>query len=301
MSHTQFIVDMKLNLFCHFMVCADVHKYIKNRYYRQENYGLFDEDAYRFFREEIPVYCLELLLKIVSDHPRFDVDCMKKSLDSYLFSFLDRKAEGYMDFWKKRESPLLALKERLEKQWLPIEGKLQSALEDVFKEEVPLNDLTIFLVDAYSGRREGEGFSSTAEVNMVDHNKFLICTCEPEQTDLLFRIIVHEIIHRPLSGIMEQLHSEMNLGIDETNVVSETYARLIEKEVCSRIGIPSMTEEEIRENTERFGFLDFYLEASASWLDYIKDPGAYLKTCIKSQVEKDREVLRSCGYSSSFL
>lgn len=93
----------------------------------------------------------------------------------------------------------------------------------------------------------------------------------------------------------------MNLGIDETNVVSETYARLIEKEVCSRIGIPSMTEEEIRKNTERFGFLDFYLKTAASWQDYIKDPGASLKTYIKSQVEKDTEVLRTCGYSSSFL
>lgn len=264
MSHARFVVDMKMNLFCHFMVCADVHKYVKNRYYRQENYSLFDEDAYCFFREDLPVYCLELLLKIVSDHPQFDVDCIQQSLDSYFFSFLDKRTRKYLEFWKNRESRLLTLKRRLEKEWPPMEQKLLPAIEEIFGEKLPSGGLRIFLIDAYYGRREGEGMSSTAEVNMVDQSMLLICACEPEEVAEIFRIIVHEIIHKPLGRIIGQLAEKIKLSTNETNIVSETYARLIEKQVCSRLDIPSMTEEEIRENTERFGFLDFYLQAAST-------------------------------------
>ena len=302
MSRVHFIVDIKLNLFCHFMVCTDAHRYIKNRYYKEENYVLFDEESYRFFRDELPVYCLELLLKVTSDYPQFDCDCLKNSVDSYLFTFLDEKAKECSEYWKKREKRLLGLKQRLEKEWPSITEKLQLAIEQVMMEKLCLEDFRVFLVDAFYGRREGEGVSSTAEINMVDNNLLLICACEPEQAHSLFRIIVHEIIHKPLNRIIGQLHDEVKLTTDETTIVSETFVRLIEKEVCSKIGIPAMTEEEIRRNTERFGFLDFYLQTESAWRDYIQDTTrSSLKAFMRLQVEKNREILEKCKFSSSFL
>ena len=302
MTGVQFIVNMKLNLFCHFMVCTDVHRYIKNRYYKQDNYALFKKESYSFFRDELPVYCLELLLKVVSDHPQFDCDCLKKGMDSYLFTFLDEKAKEYSEYWKKRERRLLALKQRLENEWPSIEEKLQFEVEQVMMEKIASEDLRIFLVDAFYGRMEGEGVSTTAEINMVDKNLLLICAIEPEHAHFLFRIIVHEIIHKLLNRVIEQLYDEMKLSTDEKTIVSETFARLIEKEICNKIGIPTMTEEEIRRNTERFGFLDFYLQTASSWQDYIKDAvRPSLKTFIKLQVEQNKEVLEKCTYSSSFL
>lgn len=302
MSCVRFIVDKKLNLFCHFMICTDIHRYLRNRYYKQENYALFNEDEYEFFREDLRIYCLELLLKIVSDHPDLDTNCLKRSFDSYLFAFLDKRAKQYLAYWKKRESQLLALKQCLEKEWSAIEEKLQRAIEKVMREKFSLDDLRIFLVDAFYGRKEGEGSSSTAEVNMVDNNLLLIFACEPEQACSLFRIIVHEIIHKPLSRIIGQLQDEMELRTDEITIVSETFARLIEKEVCTEIGIQPMTEEEIRKNTERFGFLDFYLQTSSVWQDYIEDTSrSSLREFIKWHVEQNTEVLKKCEYSSSFL
>jgi len=302
MSRVRFIVDMRLNLFCHFMVCADIHRYIKNRIYRQANYSLFDEDSYGFFKNELPVYCLELLLKTLSDHPNFDADCIKKSLDSYLFSFLGKKSEKYLEYWQKREEHLLAIKQRLEEEWPSIEEKLHVTGEGVMGEKLLLDDLRIHIVDAYYGRSEAGGVSSTAEVNTVDDNLFLICACELNEVSKLLRIIIHEAIHRPLSRIVRELSADMKLNTVETNVVSETFAMLIEKELCDRIGVPSMTEEEIQKNVEKFGFLGFYLQTASSWQDHIKGANRpALRKFIKSQVEKGREALKRCTYSSSFL
>jgi len=165
-----------------------------------------------------------------------------------------------------------------------------------------LDDLRIHIIDAYYGRSEDGRVSSTAEVNMVDNNLFLICACELNNVSELFRIIVHEAIHRPLSKIIAELSKEMCLNTNETNVVSETFVRLIEKEVCNRINVPSMMDEDMQKNVEELGFLEFYLQATLSWQDYIngtKRPA--LREFIKSQVERDRELLKKCTYSSSFL
>jgi len=302
MSPVRFMVNMKLNLFCHFMICTDLHPYLKNRYYKQENYTLFSEESYNFFRKELPVYCLELLLKVVSDYPQIDMECLKESLNSHLLKLLNVEAKEYLAYWRERKSDLMALKQLLDSEWPPIEEKLQLAIEEITKEKSVLDDLRIFLVDAFYARKGGEGVTSIAELNMIDKNLLLICACEPEHYRFIFRIIVHEIIHRHLDRIFEQLRYELKLDTDEKTIVNETFARLIEKEVCSRIDIPAMTEEEIQRNIERFGFLDFYLQTASAWQSYIKNATRLpLETFIKSQIKQSREILRKCKYSSSFL
>lgn len=180
-----------------------------------------------------------------------------------------------------------------------MEEKLQSAVQHLMGEKPNLDALRVFLIDAFYGRKEGEGESGPAEVNMVDKNLLLVCACEPGE---VLRIITHEIVHRPLDKIVARLHDEMELNAEETTIISETFARLIEKEVCDKIGVQSMTEEETRQNTERLGFLDFYLQAASAWQGYIKDsPRVSLGEFMKFQVERNREVLKRCRYSSSFL
>lgn len=294
MSNVRFIVDMRMNLFCHFIICTDIHRYLKNRYYREQNYALFDEESYSFVRDEMLVYCLELLLKIVSDHPQFDQSCIENSLNSYLFAFLNAKATEYLKYWHKVEVRLLALKQLLDKEWSSVEDRLPLAIEKIMRERVSIGNLRIFLVDAFYGRKEDEGVSSCAEVNVVDKDLLLICVNESYE---VLRIIIHEIIHRPLSNIIGQIHYEMKLPQYELTIISETFARLIEKEVCNALGVLSMTEEEIRENVEILGFLDFYHQCALAWQDYIKDETRpSLKEFMTSQVAKNKDTLRRCKY-----
>ncbi len=269
MPKVNFALSLPLNLYYHLQICCQT-SYLRNEGYRRkfsnevlkETCGdfIFLQDPYwfmqRFFIEALGRSSSidELEDSFVSGASEY-----AKELLPRIKSVLRRAYESYEQYWKERLPYLSKMKDRIEKKWRKVEGRVFDEIEKITRIKWKTDLFIVQLVDSLS-----------YEDLVLGEGHYAIGVCEPE---VFIHVLIHELIHSNILEAVRRIHIEFRLSRNKGDALNETFARLIEDEVSRKV-VPWAYEpiEEKRGEARNQGFLEFFDAVLKDWPNYLRQP-----------------------------